>query len=115
MVYVRAKPEQADLNRAGRHAEMKQLKVQLELPRDLLGALDIPETELEPQLKTLIALELFRQDRISSGKAAELLGTSKAAFIQLLARHGVSYFTETPEELDAQVTAARRALDGSTS
>ena len=94
---------------------MEQLKVQLELPRDLLGALDIPEEELEPQLKTLIALELFREDRISSGKAAELLGMSKAAFIQLLARHNISYFTETPQELDAQLNAVKRKLDSSAS
>ena len=62
-------------------------------------------------MKTLIALELFRQDRISSGKAAELLDISKAAFIQLLARYDIPYFTETPEELDAQVAAVRRRLD----
>ena len=90
---------------------MESLKVQLELPRDLLGALDVPETELEPQLRQLIALELFRQNRISSGKAAELLGISKTAFIQLLARHKIPYFTDTPEELDAQVTAVKRKLD----
>jgi len=94
---------------------MEPLKVQLELPRDLLGALNVPEAELEPQLRQLIALELFRQNRISSGKAAELLGISKTAFIQLLARHSIPYFTETPEELDAQVTAVKRKLDASTS
>lgn len=90
---------------------MESLKVQLELPRDLLGALDVPEAELEPQLRQLIALELFRQNRISSGKAAELLGISKTAFIQLLARHKIPYFTETPGELDAQATAVKRKLD----
>lgn len=94
---------------------MEQLRVELDLPRDLLGALDVPETELETQLKMLIALELFRQDRISSGKAAELLNMSKAAFVQLLAQHGIPYFTETPQELEAQVEAARRALGESTS
>ena len=85
--------------------------MQLELPRDLLGALNVPEAELEPQLRQLIALELFRQNRISSGKAAELLGIPKTAFIQLLARHKIPYFTNTPEELDAQVTAVKRKLD----
>lgn len=94
---------------------MESLKVQLELPRDLLGALDVPETELEPQLRQLIALELFRQNRISSGKAAELLGISKTAFIRLLARHNIPYFTETPEQRDAQVTAVKRKLDASDS
>lgn len=46
------------------------LTVELELPRDLLGALEVTEQELEAELKRLIALELFREERISSGKAA---------------------------------------------
>lgn len=94
---------------------MERLTVQLELPRDVLAALDISEAELEPRLKMLIALELFRQGRISSGKAAELLDISKVAFIQLLAHHDIPYFTETPEELDAQLTAVRGKLNASAS
>ena len=43
---------------------METLRVELDLPRDLLGALNVSEKELEPQLKELIALELFRQERI---------------------------------------------------
>lgn len=94
---------------------MDPLKVKVELPRDLLGAFDVPETKLEPHLRQLIAFELFRQDRISSGKAAELLGLSKTAFIQLLAHHNIPYFTDTPEELDSQVTAVQRKLNAPTS
>ena len=50
------------------------MTVALELPRDLLGALEVPQTQLEARLRELIALELFREGRISSGKGAELLG-----------------------------------------
>lgn len=94
---------------------MEPLTVRLELPRDLLGALDVAEEELEPRLKTLIALELFREGRISSGKAAELLGRSKAEFIGLLDQHGIAYFTETPGELAAQVADVERKIDSSAS
>jgi len=86
------------------------LTVELELPRDLLGALEVAEHELGPELKRLIALRLFQEERISSGKAAELLDLSKAEFIDLLDRHGIAYFTETPEELAAQVDAQRDVL-----
>ena len=48
------------------------VRVELDLPRALLGALDVTESELEPRLRALIALELFREQQISSGKAAEL-------------------------------------------
>lgn len=94
---------------------MDPLTVQLELPRDLLSALDVAEEELESRLKMLIALELFREGRISSGKAAELLGQSKEAFVGLLGRHDIPYFTETPNEVTRQVTAAERKLNAAAS
>lgn len=89
---------------------MHTLTVALELPRDLLGALDVPRTQMEVRLRELIALELFREGRISSGKGAELLGVSKLAFIQLLAQHGVDYFAESPEELTAEVAILEQLL-----
>jgi predicted HTH domain antitoxin len=89
------------------------ITVELELPRDLLGALEVPEHELASALKRRIALGLFREERISSGKAAELLGLSKAEFIDLLDRHGIPYFTETTQELKAQVAAVREVLNDS--
>jgi len=56
---------------------MSTLTVALDLPRDLLGVLDVPHAQLETRLRELIALELFREGRISSGKGAELLVASK--------------------------------------
>jgi predicted HTH domain antitoxin len=90
---------------------MPPLKVALELPRDLLGALDVPQVEVEARLRELIALELFRERRISSGKGAELLGVSKAEFVQLLARHDIDYFVESPEELAEEIAELARILD----
>jgi predicted HTH domain antitoxin len=89
---------------------MNSLSVRLDIPRDLLGALDVPERELELRIKELIALELFREGRISSGKGAELIGVSKHAFIQLLARHDIPYFTQSPEELRDEVEALDHLL-----
>jgi predicted HTH domain antitoxin len=86
------------------------MKVALELPRDLLGALEVPQTQMEARLRELIALELFREGRISSGKGAELLGISKLAFIQLLSQHGIDYFTESPEELKTEVAMLEQLL-----
>ena len=89
---------------------MSTVTVALDLPRDLLGALDVPQAQLEARLRELIALELFREGRISSGKGAELLGISKLEFIYLLAQHRIPYFTESPEELVAEVATLERLL-----
>lgn len=84
---------------------MSTLTVNLELPRDILAALDVPEAELGARLRELIAVQLFREGRISSGKAAELLGVSKSEFVDLLARSGLNYFAQSPEEFVAEVSA----------
>jgi predicted HTH domain antitoxin len=82
---------------------MNTVTIELELPRDLLGALEVPQTQMAARVRELIALELFREGRISSGKGAELLGISKLAFVQLLSQRGIDYFTESSEELKAEV------------
>ena len=95
-------------NKGGEH--VTSLTVALDLPRDLLGALEVPQTEIEARLRKLIALELFREGRISSGKGAELLGISKLAFIQLLSQHQIETFTETLDELESDLETLDRLL-----
>jgi predicted HTH domain antitoxin len=92
---------------------MTTLSVRLELPRDLLGALDVAEVHIAGRLRELIALELYREGRISAGKGAELLGLSKRAFVDLLAQQGINYFSESPEELAEQVADLERLLSAS--
>ncbi len=57
-------------------------------------------------------LSLYRQDRISSGKAAQLLGISRLAFIHLLDSEGIAYLDYTPEELEMEgCNASQERLD----
>jgi len=88
--------------------------VALQLPRDLLAALDVPFSQLEPRLRELIALELFREGLVSCGKGAELLGLSKLDFVQLLAQRGLYYFTESPDELADDIRALELAEQSET-
>ena len=89
---------------------MSSLTISLELPRDLLGALNVSEKQLGTRIKEMVALELFREGYISSGRGAELLGIPKLAFIGLLARHDVPYFTQSPEELTDEVRTLEHLL-----
>jgi predicted HTH domain antitoxin len=90
---------------------MDKVTIAVDLPRDLLGALDIPQTQLEARMRELIALELFREGRISSGKGAEILGVSKLEFIQRLSKYNIPYFTESAEELATDVKNLEQLLD----
>jgi predicted HTH domain antitoxin len=92
---------------------MERTSIELNLSRDLMDALKGPEGQREQRLRLLIALELFREERISSGKAAEVAGLSKAKFIDELGRREIPYFTETPEQLERQMEELRELFGGS--
>lgn len=51
------------------------------------------------ELKMLIASKLFEDGRLSSGQAAEIVGISKRAFIEILGKYNVSIFGYTFDEL----------------
>jgi len=52
-------------------------------------AADWDVANVSQEASRLLALELFREDRISLGRAAELSGTPLASFMDFVARHGV--------------------------
>ena len=88
---------------------MAPMKVEIELPGDLLTALDIPEAELGRRAQEWVVLELFQEGEISAGKAAEILGLSKVRFIDLLNEHRLPYLDAEPGELAREMAAAEAA------
>lgn len=89
---------------------METITASVELPRDLLVALDISAAEIDERVREWAALELYREDLISAGKAAELLGVSKSRFIDLLDQRGIAYLDMTAEELAEDVRSAEAAV-----
>ena len=51
------------------------------------------------EINMIIASKLFEKGTLSSGQAAELVGVSKRAFIELLGKYDVSVFGYTAEEI----------------
>ena len=84
---------------------MSSLTVKFELPRELLSVLDVPEDKLNAHVLQLVILELIREQRISFGKGAELLGLSQLEILPLLAQHGIPYFSISSNELIPEVKA----------
>ena len=64
--------------------------VQLESPAALLRAADLDGSNIAHEAARLLALELFREDKVSLGRAAELCQTPLAAFMDFAALHGVA-------------------------
>jgi predicted HTH domain antitoxin len=63
---------------------MEMIDVKLQLPKEIIKAVEAPDTQLETVLWQKIVLALYREETISFGKAAELLGMTKWDFTDLL-------------------------------
>jgi predicted HTH domain antitoxin len=79
----------------------------LQIEDDLSALLRTGEQTEEAAARELIVLELYRQHRISSGKAAELLGANKTDFIHRASSLGIPYLDLTDDELRQEIEAAQ--------
>jgi predicted HTH domain antitoxin len=84
----------------------KMATVHVELPADLAARLDPQNVSLEAA--RLIALELYREQKISLGLAARLSATPLAAFMDFAAHHGVAPLRYSHEDLDEELKSIER-------
>jgi predicted HTH domain antitoxin len=80
--------------------------VNVELPADLVSAAHLNDGDVSREVARLIALELFHENKISLGRAAELCRTPLAIFMEFAAAHGISPLRYT----DAELEEDRRSL-----
>ena len=82
--------------------------VDIKLPSELLRAADLEESSLSEEVARLLALELYREDKVSLGRAAELCQTPLAAFMDFAANHGVPPLRYSFEDLEEERQTADR-------
>ena len=90
---------------------MDTFKIEVELPQDVLIALNVSPAEISQKAREWLALELFREGLISAGKAAEWLALTKANFIDLLDQRGIPYLDLSPAELAQDKAVALAAAN----
>jgi predicted HTH domain antitoxin len=78
------------------------MRLTIEYPEELLDSTDAQEPEALAQETLLVKLHAL--GKLSSGRAAEILGISRRAFLDLLDRNGISVFDD---ETDLEAEAAR--------
>lgn len=78
--------------------------VEIEYPDDVLTGID--EARLRALAREAFFVKLYEQGLLSSDRAARLLGTTRAEFLDLLGCYGVSYFDESGD-LAAEARRAR--------
>jgi predicted HTH domain antitoxin len=73
------------------------------IPASVADSIRLPLPEVEPRLRSELALALYAQGILSFGKAAELAETSRYAFADLIAERNIPrHYTavELAEDLD---------------
>ena len=81
--------------------------IELELDDVLVELLKSRNKPLDQAAKETIVIELYRQELLSSGKAAELLGMKRADFVHMTGRQGIPFFRMSKEEFDRETDAVR--------
>jgi predicted HTH domain antitoxin len=54
----------------------------------------------------IIAAKLYEEAKLSAGQAAEIVGLSKRAFIEMLGKYGVSVFSTSTSDLQSDIANA---------
>jgi predicted HTH domain antitoxin len=82
--------------------------VDVKLPLELLRVANLEGSSLSQEAARLLALELYREDRVSLGSAAELCQTPLAAFMDFAAKRGVPPLRYSFEDLEVERRTADR-------
>ena len=82
--------------------------INVALPSALLKAANLEESNISQEAARLLALELYREDKISLGRAAELCQTPLAVFMDFVASRGVPPLRYSFEDLEEERRSTNR-------
>lgn len=85
-----------------------EVTINVTLPQALLFDSGLASQEAGSALLRAYVLSLYRRDRISSGRAARLLGVDRLTLIRLLAEEDIPFLDYTTDELDAEMAVMRQ-------
>ena len=72
-------------------------EINVSYPETLAISLKMQNSEFEREIKTASLVKFYEMGKISSGFAAQILGISRIAFLDILASNGVSAYAAADE------------------
>jgi predicted HTH domain antitoxin len=84
--------------------------VTVEIPQEALALSGLDDQSDSERARLLVALELFREERVSLGRAAELAGLSIEEFMEFSAHRQVPIHYTDDDLAEDRTTAARLKL-----
>lgn len=82
---------------------MGSVKIKVEVPEEILLATRFSKEDMAKEFKKITAMELYREGKLSLGKASKLANLCISDFIDFLGIHKVSVFEYTKEELEEEL------------
>ncbi len=74
-------------------------KISFEFPSDVLVALSESENEFKQRVKIAMAVELYRMEKVTLGKAAQIAGLSRLQFETFLSENEIAISQLTFDEV----------------
>jgi predicted HTH domain antitoxin len=84
--------------------------VTVEIPAELVAAAGLDAGNLSAEATRLLALELYREDKVSLGRAAELCRMPVEQFMEFAGRHNVPLHYDADELEEDRRTLERLGL-----
>jgi len=78
---------------------MNQNTISIDFPNDILLALNVSESDLKKRVKLILAIQLYKLQKLTIGKAAQLSGLSRFEFENELSNHKISISTLSKEDV----------------
>jgi len=63
--------------------------------------------QIQRMVTEWLVLSLFTEEKISSGKASQLLHISRIEFLDLLKKRGIAYINYSPDELEEEFSSVQ--------
>jgi len=92
--------------RQERKNRVQTVTLEVTLSKEVLS-FGLGKDDVNREVNKWLVFSLFRDDRISSGKAASLLGMTRREFLELLHREGIAYLDYSEPEMEAEAAAVR--------
>lgn len=73
--------------------------ISIDFPHDILLALNESEKDFKQRIKLTLAIQLYKVQKLTIGKAAQLSGMSRLEFEKVLSENGVSISSLTEEDV----------------
>lgn len=78
------------------------------IPEGLPQVLKMSDEDFCQEARVLLAVKLYELGKVSAGVAAQIAGTDRLSFLELLSRYGVAAINLKDEEVTHEIEAARR-------